>query len=194
MRKITKAVCGIGAVLCLFAACSSAPLYVDRQVERHTVEAEWVNVSYTLEELSAMATAVVQADVLEVCCDENGYSLATLCVRESAKGELSGEIVVRDTAWPYEASAERSWCGEPMMRSGHRVILYLTESDTAGVYTPIGNLATAKFFLDADNTYHNALLYSVCYNEQAAQSGDPRIPDLTDMTPKTFEELRAFIE
>ena len=194
MRRIQLASCAVCVVLCLFAACSSATLYVDPQIERHTVEAEWVNVSYTLEELSAMATAVVQADVLEVRCDENGYSLATLCVRASVKGDLSGEIVVRDTAWPYEASAERSWCGEPMMRPGHRVILYLTESDTTGVYTPIGNLAAAKFFLDADNTYHNALLYSACYNEQAAQSGDPRIPDLTDMTPKTFEELRAFTE
>lgn len=194
-------------VLLGLTACGDVtPSYVDLSIERSYAEPSWTGKSYTWESLSDKATFIIEADVIGYEYGQAyGYdatNFTTLAVRTSLKGDLKGNILVRDTAWLYLPSedspdpasvlSERSLCGEPMMRAGHRVVLFLEPtdivlSDGREVYAPVDGAATAKFFFDEDGTYHNALLYSDAY------TADTQMPVLDDMTPKTPEEIRTAI-
>ena len=185
-------------LLCLTACDPQTPVFVDLSVERSCAEPTWTGKTYTWDSLIEQATYIVEADVTGTQRDADEQELTLLTVCSSLKGDLKGEILVRDTVW-LDGATERSLCGEPMMREGHRVVLFLERTDTVSsdgrdVYAPVDGAAVAKFFYDADGAYHNALSYSAVYRTDIENKGGTQMPVLDDMTPKTLTQLRSLIK
>ncbi len=185
-------ICAGMVLLC--CSCAAAPTAVDTTIPRSVIETDWVGgISYSWDSLSAASTYIVEADVVAVD-DSTAYGLATLAiaklsVRESLKGDLTGDVLVQDTGL-LEGDGERTLSGAPLMREGHRVLLFLEETDMVtadgeAVYRLISGLPLAKFFYDEDGRYHNALSYSKDVSEVTPMFGDQQ--------PRTLREIKKLI-
>ncbi len=209
--------CLLALFLCL-TACTSQntdPIAVDETIERHSLSfANATSKTYDYDALAFRSNAVVVADVKRMTNADQGFVMTVCQTKEILKGHVAEEFVVRDSGGfraqdyqdhgspedPSVIRVEWTFAEEPLMRSGNRVLLFLvdngcvTQSGTRYYELAIG--PASKFFFDpADNRYHNALLYSGIYREFLAQAPSWAFTEhtLTDMTPKTLDEIKGAI-
>ncbi len=196
---------------CLFlTACGETATYVDMSITRRAASLLYQDATEnTLTDLCEQADAVVMADVdgIFVRDAEIGLTYTQLTVREVWKGDTAKQIYLGegfvqmiDETDPNRSTAEVTPGGEPLMRQGNRVILFLAEDSAEGLspyYTVLGG---GKFFYDQDGTYHNALMYSPNFEEyrQRYERGEELIVDaphldFADMIPKTAREFKKFV-
>ena len=208
MRKV-MAICLM--IACLFlTSCGETVTYVDMSITRSAASLLYQDVAAnTLTDLCEQADVVVMADVdgIFVRDAEVGLTYTQLTVREVWKGDTEkqiytgeGFVQMLDETDPNLSTAEVTPCGEPLMRQGNRVILFLAEDSVEGLspyYTVLGG---GKFFYDQDGTYHNALMYSPNFDEyrQQYENGETLVADaphldFADMTPKTAQELKTLV-
>lgn len=142
---------------------------------------------------------VTSADSEEETDSSGSYhvSYAHIAVKEMLKGELSeNTIVVRDNGKVTVDENKNilggaTVCGGPLLQRGHRVVLFLTASedthDNKTVFA-LSHGTLGKFYYDRDGLYHCSMLYSRDY-----QNGTHGGQTLTDMEPKTLDEIKALI-
>ncbi len=199
MKRIISMILSTMLVLSM-TACSAAGSTVDLSIPRSTRNVHFVSpATYTLETLGAAADCIVEAEVSTTQNSEelgvHAYFIATVTVLTSLKGDLQGEILISDTG-TMDENGERTCIAEPLMRGGHRVLLFLKATtlkteDGRAVYEPVDG-PVGKFFFDKDGKYHNALSYSDEYLA-LAEKEIATVPHLDDLTPLTLDDIASAI-
>ncbi len=212
--SLIKRCLAVAVVVCLLltmSSCGAEPTYVDMTIDRNDMNLFFATGPevYTLERLAREADVVVLADVNGIVIGEEGYDVTELNVRELWKGEIDEVFLVSEdggvNVYPYssyeelppnDTTREQTPSGEPLMRRGNRVVLFLGKSDDPPYYYVCGGTA-GKFFYDEDGTYHNCLTYSENY--EALQNGEASAVavdhlSLDEMAPKTKRELKRIVK
>lgn len=214
VKRVVSFLC-VCVMLLSFVGCKDEVVYPQLQTSTsHAVFDKTDPEPVTFEDLKAEHELVICADVVKTApdtevlgSDGNSYECAQLKVREVLKGDASaGDLLwVKDTANRYQRTDENGstvmfengWSGEPLMKAGNRVVLFLNtaeEQTTEGeaCYT---TAPYAKYFLDHDGLYHCSLLYSSffinCFYYEDDVDGVGVVP--TDLVPKTLNELRELM-
>jgi len=182
------------ALLLTLCGCTYTPAHTfpDESVRR--VEAQPDSYTeydeYSVDLLTELSEAVVCVDVLEEAVDEPALrSVARVRIREVYKGELTvdEEILVQDSGYIRE-EGECTAEGEPLLRTGHRAVLFLTPLDDSSLYDLTG-FELGKFFVDRDGLCYPAMALSA-----RIKAGRPiASPSLDDWSPRTLEVLRREI-
>ncbi|MBQ4617798.1 MAG: hypothetical protein IJB27_05430 [Clostridia bacterium] len=216
MKRLRMAVVLLLCV-CLTACTAqpSGPVAVDETVERigGQLGCGGSGQVYTYEELVAASQMIVVADVMETTRDD-GFVKAICRPAEVLKGHVGEEFAVCDSGGfrtaDYEAAGspsdlnvmrrEYTFVGEPLMRSGNRVLLFMVDkgkvSENGLRYFELAIGPASKFFFDPeDDVYRNSLLYGEIYVEYANANHPWNFVEnvLSDMEPKTLEDIKSCI-
>ncbi len=204
------------ALLFSFVGCGDKVVYPAFQTDTaHASLTKYDPAPITFDDLKKEFSLVICADVeatapdTEVLgSDGNRRECVLLKVREVLKGDAQ----VGDLLWVQDTFNRRvktdsfgnvldvfenGWSGEPLMKEGNRVVVFLNPNEKKTIDGDVcySTAPYAKFFLDHDGLYHCSLLYSAffinCFYYEDDTDGVGYVP--TDLVPKTLDELRELV-
>lgn len=216
MCKRTISFLCVCVLLLTFVGCGDKVVYPEFQTRTaHAVQDKFDPEPVTFDDLKQQFALVVCADVVATAPDievldrdSNRNECAQLEVREVLKGNAQ----VGDLLWTQDTSNRRvetdsfgnaldvfenGWSGEPLMKEGNRVVVFLNpiEDKTIEGEVCYTTAPYAKYFLDHDGLYHCSLLYSAffinCFYYEDDADGVGVVP--TDLVPKTLDELKELM-
>lgn len=207
----------IGTLLLSFTACGDKVVYPAFQTSTAHAVVDTINPDFvTFSDLQEEFLLVICADVVKTAPDTevlgrdvNRSECAQLKVCETLKGDVqAGEYLwVQDTSnRRIETDSfgnvlnvrDNGWSGEPLMKEGNRVVVYLNPINEKTVDGEVccSTAPYAKYFLDHDGLYHCSLLYSAFFINSfyGDESGGCVGTVPTDLVPKTLDELRESVK
>jgi hypothetical protein len=112
-------------------------------------------VQLTLEQLAAKADSILVGKVTNITCYQEGkgniYTLVTLSVEQTIKGEPVGEVVIRVPGGKV-GELEMMVTDTPSFQLGERAVVFLDKGD--GTFTVVGGFQ-GKFTVDNNNMVGN---------------------------------------
>ncbi len=218
MDNIIKKICFItlvGILLLSLSSCDRGIVYPQIQTNSsHAVLDPYDPEPVTFDELFDRAVLVVCADVTDVTADTallGADVRQTDCAQLRVQEVLKGDVRKGDRLWVQDSFYQREirdesgtgietldngWSGEPLMKKGNRVVVFLEKADVTTVDGKTCYVVApyAKYYLDRDGLYHCSLLYSSFFLNYFYSADDVDgigvVP--TDLVPKTLAELQAF--
>lgn len=195
----------IVALAVMTAGCTPVPTLPDESIERYETQPDvaFLPKDYTIAQMCEESELVVVGRVTDHFNiaypiegnPERCYGHATVRIEEVLFGETDErKIDVQDCFYiDKDSGTEVTAWGAPMMRKGHRVLLFLKPdpdwADDAGnvPYTAFyGELG--KFFADEQGLFYPAVTLSESYKNGKAHIS------LDNMDPRTLDDIRKEIE
>lgn len=109
----------------------------------------------TLEQLAAKANSILVGKVTNIACYQEGkgniYTLVTLSVEQTIKGETEGEVVIRVLGGEV-GELEMMVTDTPSFQVGERAVVFLDKGE--GIFTVVGGFQ-GKFTIDENNMVGN---------------------------------------
>jgi len=109
----------------------------------------------TVEQLTAKAASIMVGKVTNIACYQEGkgniYTLVTLSVEQTIKGETGGEVAIRVPGGKV-GGLEMMVTDAPSFQLGERAVVFLDNSE--GTFTVVGGFQ-GKFTIDSNNMVGN---------------------------------------
>ena len=103
----------------------------------------------TLDELAAKSDSILIGEITDIACyqEANIYTLVTLSLEQTIKGENEGEEFIRVPGG--ELNGQTLWVEDaPSFQLGERAVLFLEEGE--GIFSVVGSFQ-GKFTIDKNN-------------------------------------------